>query len=141
MSRPSSRMRPLARPVGTVSCMRLRQRRKVDFPHPDGPMIAVTRRSRRLSDTLRTARTVPYQALSSSTAMRGRAGASAMGRATILTSAVARPSVAAAGAEAGARRNAGEDTDDEDKGDENERSRPGEGVPLVIGADGVGEDL
>src|SRR5512142_1229933 len=26
-----------------VSCMRLRQRMKVDFPHPDGPMMAVTR--------------------------------------------------------------------------------------------------
>ena len=44
---------------GTVSCIRLRQRSNVDLPHPDGPMIAVTRRSSRSSDTSRTACTLP----------------------------------------------------------------------------------
>ena len=33
---------PSTRALGTVSCMRFRQRRIVDFPQPDGPMIAVT---------------------------------------------------------------------------------------------------
>src|SRR5688572_3281865 len=31
------------RAEGTNSCMRLRQRMNVDFPQPDGPMIAVAR--------------------------------------------------------------------------------------------------
>ena len=33
---------PSARAPGTSSCIRLRERRKVDFPQPDGPMRAVT---------------------------------------------------------------------------------------------------
>ena len=33
---------PSIRVFGTSSCMRLRQRRKVDLPQPLGPMIAVT---------------------------------------------------------------------------------------------------
>ncbi len=36
-------LRRSTRAPGTVSCMRLRQRRSVDLPQPDGPMIAVTR--------------------------------------------------------------------------------------------------
>jgi hypothetical protein len=36
---------PVARAPGVTSCMRFRQRKNVDFPQPDGPMIAVTRRS------------------------------------------------------------------------------------------------
>ena len=46
MSCPSSITRPVTRAPGIVSCIRLRQRRNVDFPQPDGPMIAVTDRSR-----------------------------------------------------------------------------------------------
>src|SRR5512146_1913299 len=38
-----TRTSPLTPAPGMVSCMRLRQRMKVDFPHPDGPMIAVAR--------------------------------------------------------------------------------------------------
>ena len=33
---------PVTRPTGLVSCMRFRQRTKVDLPHPEGPMSAVT---------------------------------------------------------------------------------------------------
>src|SRR3954452_18492948 len=33
---------PSTRAPGMVSCIRLRQRTKVDFPQPDGPMMAVT---------------------------------------------------------------------------------------------------
>ena len=42
MSSPSSRIVPVTRQPGIVSFMRLRQRRKVDLPQPDGPISAVT---------------------------------------------------------------------------------------------------
>ena len=42
MSVPSSRMLPSTRAVGVSSCIRLRVRRNVLLPQPDGPMIAVT---------------------------------------------------------------------------------------------------
>src|SRR5205085_5308942 len=42
MSRLSSRTSPVTRAPGTTSCMRLRARRNVDLPHPDGPISAVT---------------------------------------------------------------------------------------------------
>ena len=35
------RTRPSARASGIVSCMRFRQRTKVDLPQPEGPMMAV----------------------------------------------------------------------------------------------------
>src|ERR687896_88296 len=78
MSVPSSCTDPETRAPGIVSCIRFRQRRKVDFPHPAEPR---------------------------------------------------------------ARREAGGETDEEDEQDEDERSCPGEGMPLIIGADGIVEDL
>src|SRR6266516_2881756 len=42
MSKPSTSTVPFTRASGTSSCMRLRQRTKVDLPHPDGPIMAVT---------------------------------------------------------------------------------------------------
>jgi hypothetical protein len=33
---------PSTRALGTVSCIRLKHRSRVDLPHPDGPMMAVT---------------------------------------------------------------------------------------------------
>ena len=42
MSSPSSLMLPDTRQMSTVSFMRLRQRRKVDLPQPEGPIIART---------------------------------------------------------------------------------------------------
>src|SRR5437016_9839333 len=41
-SSPWRRTVPSTRVFGTNSCIRLRQRRKVDFPQPLGPIIAVT---------------------------------------------------------------------------------------------------
>jgi hypothetical protein len=38
----SSRISPVTRAPGIASFMRLKQRRSVDFPHPDGPISAVT---------------------------------------------------------------------------------------------------
>ena len=51
MSWPSSSMCPFTRAEGIVSFMRLRQRRKVDLPQPEGPMNAVTRSSWTSIDT------------------------------------------------------------------------------------------
>src|SRR5437763_17049859 len=42
MSRPSNSTFPVALAPRTSSCIRLRHRTKVDFPHPDGPITAVT---------------------------------------------------------------------------------------------------
>ena len=40
-----------------------------------------------------------------------------------------------------ARRDAGDEADHEDEDDEDERARPGLGVPVLVGTDGVREDL
>src|SRR5687768_14751244 len=141
MSVLSSRTDPETRAPGIVSCIRLRHRRKVDLPHPDGPMIAVTLRSSNASDTFLIACTAPKNAsrLRTSTRVcdwRASAGAAGAGvGAAMRTSSVAHP------AEPRAGREAGSETDDEDEKDEDEGSRPGEGVPLVIGADGIVENL
>src|SRR5690554_4037778 len=42
MSVSSSSTWPSAKALGTSSCIRFRQRMKIDLPQPDGPMIAVT---------------------------------------------------------------------------------------------------
>ena len=42
MSSPSSVILPVTRQPSIMSFIRLRQRRKVDLPQPDGPMKAVT---------------------------------------------------------------------------------------------------
>src|SRR6266700_2186421 len=42
MSKPSTSTVPFTRASGTSSCIRVRQRTKVDLPHPGGPIIAVT---------------------------------------------------------------------------------------------------
>src|ERR1700693_551354 len=44
MSWPSRRMSPSCRIPGIRSFRRLIERRKVDFPHPEGPISAVTER-------------------------------------------------------------------------------------------------
>src|SRR6266478_9398797 len=60
-SSPWRRTVPSTRVFGTSSCMRLRQRRKVDFPQPLGPMIAVTAFDAMSSVTSSIARFSPYQ--------------------------------------------------------------------------------
>src|SRR5512133_1208494 len=42
MSISSNKILPVAEALGTTSCIRLRQRMKVDLPQPEGPMMAVT---------------------------------------------------------------------------------------------------
>ena len=48
---PESLIDPSARCSGYRSCMRLRDLRSVDFPHPEGPMKAVTHPSGIFIDT------------------------------------------------------------------------------------------
>ncbi len=50
---------PSTRAPGMTSCMRFSERRKVDFPQPDGPMSAVTARGSMVMLTASTARKSP----------------------------------------------------------------------------------
>ena len=52
--------------VGTSSCIRLRVRRKVDFPQPDGPMIDVTLPAGMSMSTPATMQCFPNQAVTPS---------------------------------------------------------------------------
>src|SRR5690242_8377122 len=62
MSSPSNSTCPRARAPGTTSCIRLRQRRKVDLPQPDGPISAVICRGATSRLMLSSALNAPYQA-------------------------------------------------------------------------------
>src|SRR2546426_3299549 len=62
MSSPWRRTFPSALAFGIVSCIRFRQRMRVDFPHPDGPMIAVTSCSSKSIVMSSIAFFAPYQA-------------------------------------------------------------------------------
>src|SRR2546423_14890760 len=70
MSAPSSWIDPFTAAPGTSSCMRLRVRRNVLLPQPDGPMNAVTMCGSIVRVTSRNARKDPYQASSPSMVMR-----------------------------------------------------------------------
>src|SRR5687768_4296839 len=141
MSVPSSSTEPDTRAPGIVSCIRFRHRRKVDFPHPDGPMIAVMLRSSNAIDTSLMACTSAKNASRWFTSTRVRSSRATSGAAAAGFGAVIRTSSVTHPAEPRAGREAGSETDEEDEEDEDERSRPGEGMPLIIGADGIVEDL
>src|ERR1051325_9306855 len=64
MSAPSSSTRPVTQPPSDSSCIRLRQRRKVLFPHPEGPMIALTLCLGNMSETSLTTARGPNSAVS-----------------------------------------------------------------------------
>src|SRR6185503_7523764 len=135
MSWPSSKTRPLTRAPGIVSCIRFRQRRNVDLPQPEGPMIAVTVRSSTSMFTLRIACAAPKCASRADTAMRGATSMTAPterapGSASFTACSGGRCSVA--GSVSPARRDAGGDADDADDADEDEGARPREAVPLVV---------
>src|SRR5262245_58327951 len=61
MSSPSSNSRPSTRLPSIRSFIRLRERRKVDMPHPDGPINARTDRSGIVSAMFHSACLEPYQ--------------------------------------------------------------------------------
>src|SRR6476619_5753921 len=66
MSSPSSRTSPARLAPGTSSCIRLRMRRNVDLPQPDGPMSAVTRPAGMVRVTSSSTWCSPNQALTRS---------------------------------------------------------------------------
>src|SRR4051794_18953588 len=112
MSRPSNNTSPSIRAPGTVSCMRFIQRSNVDLPQPDGPIIAVTSPLCTPKVTSRTTRDAPKYASSDSVATQKRS--------------------IAAESETGSCREPRGKADDEDESEEDERSRPGLRVPLVV---------
>ena len=67
MSMSSIMTLPVTRPIGLVSCMRLRQRTNVDLPQPDGPMSAVALLAGMFRLTSCSVWFVPYHAFSSVT--------------------------------------------------------------------------
>ena len=69
-SAPSSSTLPSTVPPGDSSCIRFSVRSSVDFPHPDGPMNAVTSRGSIARDTSATAVVAPYLACSPPISMR-----------------------------------------------------------------------
>ncbi len=71
MSSPSSSTRPVIQPFSESSCIRLRVRRKVDLPQPEGPIRACTWLGAKPSDTPFTAVNLPYIAVSLSVAILG----------------------------------------------------------------------
>src|SRR3989449_11664676 len=102
--------------------MRLRHRMNVDFPQPDGPMIAVTALGAIASPMPCRTWTSPNQALRSLTR---------------IPSATPSPHRAVTAARRDPRREA----DQEDQRDQHQGPRPGLAVPVVEGRDPVGEDL
>src|SRR5687767_1129879 len=114
MSSPSRSTRPVIQPPSVSSCSRLSVRRKVDFPHPDGPISACTLLGANESDTPFTAVNFPYIAVSLSVTILGRSSGMGSG-----SSPEGQP---------------GADAEDEDDDDEDQSGRPGELVPLRVGA-------
>src|SRR2546425_5096723 len=102
--------------------MRLRHRMNVDFPQPDGPMIAVTALGAIASPMPCSTWTSPNQALRSLTR---------------IPSATPSPHRAVTAARRDPRREA----DQEDQRDQHQGPRPRLAMPGVEGRDRVGEDL
>src|ERR1700722_7829188 len=100
--------------------MRLRQRKKVDLPQPEGPMIAVTRRSPKAKLTSLTACCSPKYAFRPSTVSSGLASTWDSVSAAVAAAIAARAtpgsmeSLIDGGAEAGAGCKAGGEADDKD---------------------------
>ena len=65
MSSPSSSTSPASGADGTSSCIRLRIRRNVDLPQPDGPISAVMPPAAIVSETRSSTLWVPNQAVMS----------------------------------------------------------------------------
>src|SRR3569833_4383411 len=150
MSRPPNRTSPSTRAPDTVSCMRLRHRKSVYLPHPDGPMIAVTCPGSTANDTSLTMRAAPKTASSDTAATAAFltsicVAACVIGFAATLAASATRAGSAtsrsvAAESEPGSGREAGCETDEEDEPEEDEGARPGLRVPVVVGRCGIGVD-
>ena len=136
------------RASGTSSCIRLRARRKVDLPQPLGPMMAVTARAAMSSETflstwlspkkterLRTVRAVG----SPRRRFRARRRTLTVGRVGHAFSAHGRDQTLRL--EPVARQEADADVDGQDEQEQDQRARPGLPVPVVVGRNGVVENL
>src|SRR6266705_3362797 len=121
MSSPSSSTVPVTQPPPDSSCMRFRQRSRVLLPHPDGPITAVTVRGGKSIETSFTTARGPNRAVrrTASTCRRASAGG-----------AMALPDGPPGGK-----------GDEQHERHQHERRSPGEPVPLLERARGVGEDL
>src|SRR5882672_10930139 len=111
MSTSSSNTFPVTQPPSDSSCMRLRQRRNVLLPHPEGPMMAVTVWAGKRMDTSRTA------ALRSNSAVRHTVSSR---RRTLADAAIAL-----------SRGPASDHGEDEHEGHQHERGGPCNAVPLL----------
>src|SRR2546428_11717478 len=120
MSSLSSNTLPVTQPPSESSWRRLRHRRNVLLPHPEGPMIAVTVLVGKNSETSRTATLRPNSAVSCWVASR----TTPLGR---VIAAAPRPT--------------GGDGEDEHESHQHQRRGPGEPVPFLVGASPVHEDL
>src|SRR6266576_1035220 len=123
MSSPSSRTVPVTQPPSESSCMRLRQRRNVLLPHPDGPITAVTVRLGNMTDTSCTTARRPNRAVRRTASSWQRASAGGGGATTFPDGP------------------AGREGEEQHERHEHQRRRPGEPVPLLEGTGCVGEDL
>src|SRR6185312_14364182 len=129
MSAPSSSTRPVIQPWSDSSCIRFRVRKKVDLPHPDGPISACTRLGAKLSDTDFTAVNLPYMADSFSVTIRGRA-VSGSGR----VAGAARLKVSSAIEAEAAYGKASSQAQEENNQDQHQSGGPGVLMPLLVGA-------
>src|SRR3954453_9939031 len=120
MFSPSNKTRPVIQPPSESSCIRLRVRRKVDLPQPDGPISACTRLASKPSETSLIAVNLPYIAVSFSVTMRDPGSAGRLGRS------VARLSVSSAiHGRPALDREPGGQTQHEHHEDQHQRRRPG----------------
>ena len=98
----------------------------MDLPQPDGPMIAVTSRSRNVIETPRTASADAKNALSAVASRRIRWPPRLRGARLWRSGRGARGGSVATATESGARCKAGGQADDEDNANEDERASPGQ---------------
>src|SRR6476469_1149643 len=140
MSSLSSTTRPVIQPCSESSCIRLRVRRKVDLPQPDGPIKACTRRGGKARLTPFTAVNLPYIAVSLSVSTRPRTPAGGSADAGPGAGGRVRRAGSPIEGEPTADGEASPDAEDEDDEDEDKGGRPGVAVPLFIGTGCIGED-
>src|SRR3954447_15391397 len=134
MSAPSSSTRPVIQPLSDSSCIRFKARRKVDLPHPEGPISAWTRLGAKVSDTDFTAVNLPYMADSLSVTLRGCRAMSCSGR-----GGTARLKVSSAIEAEAAYGKAGSQAQYEDHQNQYQSGGPGVLMPLLVRAGGVVE--
>src|SRR5438034_3296185 len=139
------------RVFGTSSCIRLRQRRKVDFPQPLGPMIAVTAFDAMSSVTLSMARFSPYQIERFFTwkvngGEGSDAGGGSTGRSTRSTTvgsglAISKLTIRQENLDDRCRSSASQypydDVEAKNSSNEHESAGPGLAMPIVVRRDGV----